>query len=108
MSGRPRTRPKALGELVRPALDAIGAGVRVEQAQVVLEWAERVGPQIAAVSRARAVTPDGTLFVDVASSAWANELALMQHSLLELANRGLTHGRITRIRWRVAPLTERP
>jgi predicted nucleic acid-binding Zn ribbon protein len=108
MKARRRARLTALRELVRPALSALGAGARVEQAQVVLEWAERVGPQIAAVSRARAVTPDGTLFVDVASSAWANELALMQHTLLELANRGLARRRITRIRWSVAPLDDPP
>ena len=108
MTTRRRARPVPLGELVGPALDRLGALDRVDQARVVLEWADRVGPKIAAVCRARAVTPDGTLFVNVISSAWANELALMQQALLEMANRGLTRGRVTRIRWHVAPLAERP
>jgi len=108
MTVRRRARPTAVGEVVGRALDGLGAGDRVEQARVVLEWAERVGPQIAAVCQARAVTPDGTLFVNVVSSAWANELALMQQALLEKANRGLTRGRISRIRWHVAPLDRRP
>lgn len=108
MTARRRTRPVAVGDLVSRTLNDLGAGDRVEQAQVVLEWAERVGPQLASVCQARAVTPDGTLFVNVISSAWANELALMQQALLEKANRGLTRGRITRIRWHVAPLDWRP
>jgi len=108
MTLRRRTRPVPVGELLGRALDGLGAAERVEQAQVVLEWADRVGPRIAAVCRARAVTPDGTLFVNVVSSAWANELALMQHTLLDMANRGLTRGRITKIRWHVGPLEERP
>jgi len=108
MTQRRRARPVVVGDLVGRALADLGAVERVEQAQVVLEWAQRVGPRIAAVCQARAVTPDGTLFVNVVSSAWANELALMQHTLLDLANRGLTRGRITRIRWHVAPLDGRP
>ena len=46
-------------------------------ASAVAEWPEWVGPQIAAVTRAVAVTPDGTLVVRVASHPWATELGLM-------------------------------
>lgn len=108
MKRRRRAQPIAVGNVVGDALRRAGVAHRVEQARAVLEWSERVGPQIAAVTRARAATPDGTLFVDVISSAWMAELTMMQPTLLDAVNRGRGDGRIRQLRWRVAPLSKRP
>jgi len=72
----------------------------------VEDWPDRVGPQIAAVTRAESVTPDGLLRVRVASAAWANELSLMTPRILARLNEG-REGRIRDIRWIAGPL-DRP
>jgi predicted nucleic acid-binding Zn ribbon protein len=72
---------------------------RLGQAQVVTEWARLVGPQVAAVTSAESVSPDGTLFVRVATSAWRNELQLMMPDLMARINAGRGAGRIKTIRW---------
>ena len=75
------TRPKAptpFADALDAWLASSGLRKRLDLASAVAEWPERVGPQIAgAVTRAVAVTPDGTLVVRVASHPWATELGLM-------------------------------
>jgi predicted nucleic acid-binding Zn ribbon protein len=83
-------------------LSKSGLGRRLGQAQVVWQWPELVGPQIAAVTEAEGVTPDGTLFVRVATSAWMNELQLMTPEIMARINAGRGAGRIATIRWVLA------
>jgi len=96
---RKRRAPMAVGEALQGYLTRSGLGVRLAQAQVVAEWARLVGPQVAAVTRAESVSPDGTLFVRVATSAWRNELQLMMPELMARVNAGRGPGRIKTIRW---------
>ena len=88
---------------VREALEAYlaraGLRRRLAQAQVIPEWPELVGPQIAAVTSPESVAPDGTLFVRVATSAWMNELQLMAPEIMARLNAGRGPGRIKTIRW---------
>ncbi len=98
-----RTRfPVRVGEALQSYLARTGLGRRLGQAQVVWEWPRLVGPQIAAVTEADAVTPDGTLFVRVATSAWMNELQLMAPEIMARINAGRAAGRIKTIRWFLA------
>jgi predicted nucleic acid-binding Zn ribbon protein len=85
----------ALSSFLRDA----GLSERVEQAGAVLEWADIVGPQIASVTSARSVSSDGTLFVAVRTSAWMNELALMEPDLLRKLNADPARAPIRRIRY---------
>ena len=96
---RKRRKPVAVGEALQRYLTRSGLGTRVAQAQVVAEWARLVGPQVAAVTSAESVSPDGTLFVRVATSAWRNELQLMMPELMARVNAGRGAGRIKTIRW---------
>ena len=98
--------PRPLGELLRDWTRKAGLTRRLDLAQAVADWPERVGPQIAAVTRADSVTPDGVLRVRVASSAWAHELSLMAPRILARLNEG-REGRIRDIRWIAGPL-DRP
>jgi len=84
-----RKRPKAtaIGDAIAGFLSSSGMGSRVEQAQVVLRWADLVGPRIAAVSRAVSVTQDHVLLVAVNSHPWMTELSMMERELLEAVNR---------------------
>jgi predicted nucleic acid-binding Zn ribbon protein len=88
---------------VRQALETFlaksGLGRRIAQAQVIPDWPRLVGPQIAAVTSPESVSPDGTLFVRVATSAWMNELQLMAPEIMARVNAGRGPGRIKTIRW---------
>ena len=66
------------------------------------EWPRLVGPQIAAVAAPESVTPDGVLFVRVATHGWMTELQLMTPEILARVNVGRGPGRITTIRWLLA------
>jgi len=85
MADRP-TRPTSIGDLLGQVLANAGIADRVAQAAVVPEWASLVGPQIAQVTEPMSVTPDGTLFVGVASHGWMTELSLLEPELLRSLN----------------------
>lgn len=68
-------------------LDRTGMAPRVEAAAVIPEWADRVGPAIAAVTQPLRVS-DGTLVVAVSTSAWMMELNLMKAELMRHLNAG--------------------
>jgi len=89
-------KPQAVGDLLSRFLDRSGLGPRIEAAAVIPEWAERVGPQIAAVTEPLRVS-EGTLVVAVRSSAWMMELNLMKSELMRHVNAGQRGGRIEQI-----------
>ena len=91
-------RPEPLGKALEAWLARSGLGKRLDVSQVVDRWSEVVGPQVAAVTHAEAVNAEGTLWVRVASSAWANELSLMAPRILARLNQGRA-GHIKEIRW---------
>jgi predicted nucleic acid-binding Zn ribbon protein len=101
-----RRSPVPLSEAIASYLRSAGLVKRIEQAGVIEEWAELVGPQIAAVTAPQSVTADGVLRVHVASAPWATELGLMTPRILARLNTG-RRGRIREIRWIPGPLGER-
>ncbi|HYT72194.1 MAG TPA: DUF721 domain-containing protein [Gemmatimonadales bacterium] len=100
MKNRKQGQPTAVGEVLRRYLVKAGLANRLAQAQVIPAWPRLVGPQIAAVTQPESVTPDGTLFVRVATSAWMTELQLMAPQIMAAINGGA--GRIKSIRWLLA------
>lgn len=100
------TKPTPLAEALETWIKKSGIAKRLDLAAAVEGWADIVGPQIAGVTRADAVTPDGTLLVRVATHAWATELGLMTPRILARIN-GSRAGRVKHIRWMVGPL-DRP
>lgn len=99
-------RPEPLKEALTRWIAESGLRKRLDLARVTEEWPELVGPQVAAVTRALSVTPDGVLHVRVATHAWATELGLMTPRILARVN-GSRKGRVTQVRWMVGPL-DRP
>ncbi|HEV8150726.1 MAG TPA: DUF721 domain-containing protein [Gemmatimonadales bacterium] len=95
MRSKPPTR---LADALGSWLDKAGLARRLDLAQAVEQWATVVGPQIAAVTRAEAVNGEGTLWVRVVSSTWANELSLMAPRILAKLNQN-RRGQIKEIRW---------
>jgi predicted nucleic acid-binding Zn ribbon protein len=99
-------KPSPLAEALDGWIAKKGLRKRFDMVESVEAWPELVGPQIAAVTRAEAVTPDGTLLVRVTNHAWATELGLMAPRILTRIN-GNKKGRVKRLRWLVGPLDRR-
>jgi predicted nucleic acid-binding Zn ribbon protein len=99
-----KIEPTPLAEALTSYFKQAGLTKRVQQAGIIEEWAQLVGPQIAAVTSPESVTPDGVLRVRVASAPWANELSLMAPRILARLNAGRS-GRVKEIRWMPGPLS---
>jgi predicted nucleic acid-binding Zn ribbon protein len=95
MSDNPFT---AIGRALADYIEAAGMEERLAEAAVVPDWAERVGPAIAAVTRPVSVSR-GTLIVAVRSSAWLMELHMMERQILRKLNAGRDKGRLTKLRF---------
>lgn len=102
MSERKKRKPEAIGSIVANWLGASGLADRVDQAAIIPEWPRLVGPQIAAVTAPKSITANGTLFVQVTTNAWMNELSLLEPELLRSLNAKEVRAPIRRIRWVLA------
>src|SRR5919108_1248024 len=94
-------RPSRLSDELQKYLRDTGLDERVEEAAVLPEWAERVGPAIALVTLPLRVSR-GTLFVAVRTSAWLMELNMMERDIVLVLNHGRHRGQIDRIRFVMA------
>ncbi len=101
MSDR-KKRPEALGNIVASWLGDSGLANRVDQAAIIPEWPKMVGPQIAKVTTPQSIAANGTLFVQVTTAAWMNELSLLEPELLRSLNADPKRPPIKRIRWLLA------
>lgn len=91
-----------VGAALHAWLGHAGLGKRLEQVQALDRWRDAVGPQISAVTRPESVNAQGTLWVRVTTSAWANELSLMSPRILAQLNSGVAPAaQIREIRWLV-------
>lgn len=97
--GRGGKAPKPIAELLAKLLRDRGLDADVARAEVLALWPRLVGPQIAGVTQPRMMTDDGTLVVAVRSSAWMQELSLMERSLLAKINAAEPHTTVKKIRW---------
>jgi predicted nucleic acid-binding Zn ribbon protein len=89
-------QPQQVGDLLAKYLNRSGLAPKVEAASVLGEWADRVGPQIAAVTQPLRVN-EGTLFVAVSTSAWMMELNLMKGELMRHLNAGKGKGKLQQL-----------
>ena len=103
MPDKPNKRPEPLAATLSRFLDKQGLTKRIGQATAMEAWPTVVGPAVAAAARPLSVPADGTLIVAVRSSAWMNELSLMERDLLEALNRANPSAPLSRIRWQIAP-----
>jgi predicted nucleic acid-binding Zn ribbon protein len=92
---------EGIGALIARFLKEHGHQERVDQAAILGEWAAIAGPQIARVTEALSISPDGTLVVGVATNAWMMELGLHEPQLITQLNEGHARPRVKRIRWQL-------
>ncbi|NJD10055.1 MAG: DUF721 domain-containing protein [Gemmatimonadetes bacterium] len=97
-----KNRPVKVSDALREYLKGAGLEERLEEAAVLPEWADRVGPAIAAVTEPLRTSAAGVLVVAVRSSAWLSELKLMEREIIRRLNEGRARGRIQRIRFVMA------
>ncbi len=90
-----------MGELLPTYLRKKGLAAKVEAASVLPEWENLVGAGIAAVTTPVRIS-EGTLFVQVATSAWMSELTLMKGDLMRRLNAGKREGRVSQIVFLIA------
>jgi predicted nucleic acid-binding Zn ribbon protein len=79
-------RPRSIGDVLGELLQQYGLTDRVKEFDAVNCWVEVVGEQIAGHTKAKDVR-DGALIVEVASSAWRNELYYLKAELIEQINK---------------------
>ncbi len=92
-------QPERIADMLGRYLRSSGIGDRVKQTEVLSNWAELVGPEIAQATRPLSVSEDGTLFAVARTSAWMNELTMLEGELLSAINRITAARPIRRIRW---------
>lgn len=101
MSERKKKRPEPIADVLGGWIQASGIANRIGQAQVIPEWPKLVGTQISEVTAPTSVSADGTLWVQVTTNAWMNELSLMEPQLLRALNKVTGRAPIRRIRWQL-------
>lgn len=94
-----KRRPAAMGDVIASVLKQAGLTDRVAQALVIPEWPSLVGPQIARVTEPMHLQQDGTLLVAVTTSAWMQELSLLEPELLRQLNRDASRPPVAKLRW---------
>ena len=94
--GKEERDPERLGGFLGKLLEEGGIAEQVERAGAVAD-----GDVIGGDERARWTRPAGvrgdTLFVEVESASWMQELNMMRHTILRQVNAGREKGRIERI-----------
>jgi predicted nucleic acid-binding Zn ribbon protein len=96
-----KRKPVPIAEAVSGFLSQHGLVKRVQQATAIDDWPKVVGEQIAGVTKALSITPDGVLFVAVTTHAWMTELGLMEPELLAALNVGSSRDKVRKIRYRL-------
>jgi predicted nucleic acid-binding Zn ribbon protein len=94
-----RRGPAKVSEVMADLLAGSALGARIARAEVLEHWARAVGPQIAAVTRARAIAENGTMTIGVKTNGWMQELAMMERSLLAKVNKSAGREVVRKIRW---------
>jgi len=82
---RPKGNLEPLEQLLGNALHNTGLGKRLQEYKAVEAWDEVVGDLVAEHSNATGIR-EGTLFVDVTSSVWMQELQLLRGEIIERLN----------------------
>ncbi|HEX6573729.1 MAG TPA: DUF721 domain-containing protein [Gemmatimonadaceae bacterium] len=96
-----KKKPVSISEALAGFLKNTGLEKRVDQASAIDDWPSVVGAQIAAVTKALSITPDGILFVAVTTNAWMTELGLMEPELLRALNSRKGRDKVRKIRYRL-------
>ncbi len=93
-----RQNTKSLGSALAELLSDLGLESNIKRHEVIARWPEIAGQQVAAVSKAVRIE-DQTLFVQVASATWRNELFYLKETILQQISRDVGTGIVQEIRF---------
>ncbi len=96
-----RRKPVPISEALSGFLKHRGLAKRMEQTEAIVDWPRVVGSQISAITTPISITPDGTLFVAVATHSWMTELSLMEPDLLAALNSVEGREKVRKIRFQL-------
>ena len=85
--------PQTLDTALTRMVDDHGWQVDLKVASMFARWAELVGPEIGAHSRAESIA-DGRLVVRTVSTQWATDLRLLAPTVVRRLNEDLGHGTV--------------
>lgn len=85
MSKTRHTAAEPLGAALEKLVDGLGIKKKLHEYDAVVYWENAVGTQIAKMTTATRVT-QGTLFVQVKTSTWRNELTLRKKEIITKLN----------------------
>ena len=94
--GKEERDPERLGGFLEGLLEKWGIAEDVERASAVADWDEIVGEELARRTHPAGVKGE-TLFVEVESASWMQELNMMRHTILRRMNAGREKGRVEKI-----------
>ena len=94
-------RPHRVGDVLAAYLNRTGLGDALGRLGALDEWSGAVGPTVSRVTRPVEVRGE-TLVVEVASSAWLNELSMMLPLILDQVNGVRAGPPIRDVRFRLA------
>jgi predicted nucleic acid-binding Zn ribbon protein len=95
---RDRTGPQPIAGILRDVLDSCGLNDRIQERELLVDWAGIVGPEIAAHSRAVDIR-EGVLYLDADHGMWRQELTLLLPEILKKLNAKYGEGAVTEVRW---------
>jgi hypothetical protein len=97
-----------LGDEIKKELSRGGSRDAVPLAEVTSAWPDAVGDAVARRAWPLRISRDGTLHVAVESATWAQELSLLEGSVLEALQRQLGATAPAKLRFAVGPVPEQP
>lgn len=80
---------KSIGTALDELIHGIGIDKKLAEYSAVTQWDSIVGNRIAKVTTAKKIVK-GTLFVQVKSSVWRNELLLLKNEIIIKVNNALS------------------
>ena len=98
-AGARERAPVEVSNALRQLFDGLGISRVVKQYDVITQWDELVGAQIARVSHAQRME-NGVLYVSVSSAPWRAELTLRRAELLARINTAIGESVVKEIRFR--------
>ncbi|TML79583.1 MAG: DUF721 domain-containing protein [Actinobacteria bacterium] len=102
MPKRPGGDPQPLGDLLHSLVSKRGWDERMRFGRLREEWAEVVGPDVAARSTPVALSA-GVLSIKADGAAWASELTLLARSIVEKVDSYLGGGVVREVRVSAGP-----
>ena len=101
---RERTKPQAVGDVLKAVMAGHGLGQGGELAKLHRQWAKAVGASVAAHAQPESLK-GGRLTLIVDSHPWMNQLSLLSPGIIEKVNEALGAEEVTELRFHAGKIT---